>query len=297
MNGFPSTLLRFTSPLRRLIRWFGGLETAVLGSLILLVVTVWAFGSLAGEVIEGDTQAIDEWVVSSFRQADDLSKPLGPEWLEEMGRDATALGGIAWLLLATAAVAGFLVLDRKPHMAAFLVASSTSGVVMSMVLKGIFSRPRPDIVPHLSHVYTSSFPSGHSMLAAVVYLTLGALVSSVVKRPLVKVYVIAIAVLLSFIVGISRVYLGVHYPSDVAAGWMAGLIWALSCSFVARRLQRSGTVEPSGMSSDPLLSDDESTPIDSMPPKSRPLEATANESKPIDQRSTTDRDDPTGQRV
>lgn len=241
-----TTVLRLTSPLRRLVRWFGGLEIAVLGSLVLLVVSVLAFGSLAGEVIEGDTQAIDEWMVASLRQADDLAKPIGPAWLHEMGRDATALGGIAWLLLATCAVAGFLMLDRKPHMAVFLVASTVSGLVMSMILKEIFSRPRPDIVPHLSHVYTSSFPSGHSMLSAVVYLTLGALISSVVKRPLVKVYVITIAVLLALIVGVSRVYLGVHYPSDVAAGWVAGLIWALSCSFVARRLQRTGSVEPSG---------------------------------------------------
>lgn len=232
--------------MRKTIRWFGGLETMVLASLVILAVAIWAFASLAGEVLEGDTQAIDEWVVSSLREADNPGEPIGPPWLEEMGRDATALGGIAWLLFATVAIVGFLVLAHKPHMAGFLLASSLSGLVVSMLLKRAFDRPRPDIVPHLSHVYTSSFPSGHSMLAAVVYLTLGALISTVVKRPLLKAYVIGIAGLLALIVGVSRVYLGVHYPTDVAAGWVAGLIWALVCAVIARRLQRKGTVERSG---------------------------------------------------
>ena len=238
---------RVASPLRRTIRWFGGLEATVLAFGVALVVLLWVFASLTGEVLEGDTQAIDEWFVSSLREADDPADPRGPEWLEEIGRDATALGGIAWLLFATVAVGGFLVLARRPHMATFLLASTLSGLAVSTILKRIFDRPRPDIVPHLSHVYTSSFPSGHSMLSAVVYLTLGALISTIVKRPILKIYVIAMAGLLAIIVGLSRVYLGVHYPTDVAAGWMAGLIWALLCTFAARRLQRKGHVERSGL--------------------------------------------------
>jgi undecaprenyl-diphosphatase len=128
-------------------------------------------------------------------------------------------------------------------MAVFLIASSVSGLVLSLVLKNAFDRPRPSLVPHLSHVYTSSFPSGHSMLSAVVYLTLATLVASVVKRPLLKVYVLLLGMSLTLVVGISRVYLGVHYPTDVVAGWIAGLFWALTCSAIAHRMQRRGKLE------------------------------------------------------
>lgn len=238
-------ILRFRSfsGFRRFVRWFGGLELASLVSLIVLVMSLWGFLELADNVLEGDTQSLDELVVLSLRQSSDLAVPIGPEWIQEMGRDATALGGIGWIVFAIFCTAGFLLLDRKPHMALFLIASTLSGVFLSFVLKNLFSRPRPDIVPHLSHVYTSSFPSGHSMLAAVTYLTLGALVSTVVKRPRLKIYVMLIAVLLTIIVGVSRVYLGVHYPTDVLAGWLAGLFWALACDLIARRLQYLGKVE------------------------------------------------------
>jgi undecaprenyl-diphosphatase len=107
----------------------------------------------------------------------------------------------------------------------------------------LYARPRPDLVPHLSPVYTSSFPSGHSLIAAVVYLTLGSLLASVISRPMLKVYVLSVAMLLTTAVGLSRVYLGVHYPTDVLAGWLAGLVWALLCWLVARVLQRRGRVE------------------------------------------------------
>jgi undecaprenyl-diphosphatase len=200
---------------------------------------------LASEVLAGDTQALDELIIVALRRDDALDRPIGPAWLNEMGRDATALGGMGWLVLATGGVAGFLVLVDKPKMAIFLVTSTISGFVLSLILKTSFDRPRPDIVSHLSYVYTSSFPSGHSMLAAVVYLTLGGLVAEVVERPLLKIYVIFIALTITIIVGVSRVYLGVHYPTDVLAGWIAGLVWATICSLLGRWLQWFGRVETS----------------------------------------------------
>src|SRR5205085_9940078 len=106
-----------------------------------------------------------------------------------------------------------------------------------------FDRPRPSVVPHLSHVMTSSFPSGHSLLSAVVYLTLGSLLARLVGPPRLKLYFLGVAVLLSFLVGLSRVYLGVHYPTDVLAGWAAGLTWAVLCWLLARYLQHRGAVE------------------------------------------------------
>jgi undecaprenyl-diphosphatase len=194
-------------------------------------------------VFEGDTQAFDRWAVGAMREAQDPADPLGPQWVEEMARDASALGGLAWIAFSTAVIAIFLWLDGKTHMSMFLAAATISGALVSILLKSAFARPRPDLVPHLSHVYTSSFPSGHSMNSAVVYLTLGSLLASVIADVKLKIYVLAIAISLTIAVGLSRIYLGVHYPTDVLAGWLAGLVWALVCWLVARWLQRRGQVE------------------------------------------------------
>lgn len=229
---------------RHCIAWLGGREPLVLLSLFLVVAATWGFIELTDEVLEGDSQAFDEWVVKSMRQPDDPSEPIGPRWLQEIGRDATALGGVGWLVFFTFVVAGYLWLDRKVRMMAFVIAATASGWLISSILKYAFARPRPDLVPHLSHVYTSSFPSGHSMLSAVVYLTLGALLATVVPRQSLKIYILSVAVVLSVLIGTSRIYLGVHYPTDVLAGWTAGLAWSLFCWLVARYLQRHGDVEP-----------------------------------------------------
>jgi undecaprenyl-diphosphatase len=161
-----------------------------------------------------------------------------------VGRDVTGLGGLSIVVLLIAATVGFLWLDRRRHMAVLLVIATISGVLMSLLLKGLFARPRPDVVPHLTNVQTSSFPSAHSMVSAVVYLTLGTLLAASVESRLLRVYALGVAVLLTLLVGASRVYLGVHYPTDVLAGWAAGLVWALLCWLIARRLQRRGDVEP-----------------------------------------------------
>ena len=113
------------------------------------------------------------------------------------------------------------------------------GQVLSTTLKYFIDRPRPMIVPHLSQVYTTSFPSGHSMMSAVVYLTLGSLLGSS-SAARAQVLLLSVAMLLTFLVGVSRVYMGVHWPTDVLAGWTAGLVWAILCWLVARQLQRRG---------------------------------------------------------
>jgi undecaprenyl-diphosphatase len=234
----------------RIYRWgerqvsrLPNLEPIVLVVLAIATASLWGFIEVAEDVFEGDTQAFDHWVVRSMRNADNPAEPVGPTWFEEMGRDATALGGLAWLTFTTIVVAGFLWLDDKLHMMFFTLAATSSGAVLSLVLKELFARPRPDIVPHLSRVSTSSFPSGHSMLAAVVYLTLGSLLAAVMPSRRLKVYVLFVAMLLTVFVGISRVNLGVHYPTDVLAGWLAGLVWALLCWLVAHWLQKRGQVE------------------------------------------------------
>ncbi len=127
-----------------------------------------------------------------------------------------------------------------------VVVATAGGGLLNEVLKWWFARKRPEIVPHLVSVGSASFPSGHSMLALVTYLTLGALLARFASRRRSRTYCIVVSLLLALLVGLSRVYLGVHYPTDVLAGWSAGLAWALPCWLVARYLQYRGSVKPPG---------------------------------------------------
>ena len=146
---------------------------------------------------------------------------------------------------------GHLLLAKKPRAAAFLGVSVASALALSLGLKRVFNRPRPDLVPHMTEVLTSSFPSGHSMLSAAVYLTLGALLARLQASVVLKAYVLLWALFLAFVIGVSRVYVGVHWPSDVLGGWAAGSSWAALCWLSARALQRRGEVEsPSGDASE-----------------------------------------------
>lgn len=236
----------FLQTLRRIRpqSWPGDLEFPSLVLLVVMTAGLWGFVELADEVSEGATHQFDESVLLMLRSADDRSDPLGPGWLEEAGRDMTALGGVSVLLLLTSAVVIFLVLQGKQRAALFVLVAVASGVLLSTLLKLGFDRPRPDLVPHGSIVYTASFPSGHSMMSAVTYLTMGALLARVQPDRRVKTFVITVAVLLTVLVGTSRVYLGVHWPTDVAAGWTAGAAWACLCWMTALWLQRRGQVEP-----------------------------------------------------
>jgi len=232
--------------INRAITWLGSHEPIVLLALAIVVASVWLFADLADEVIEGDTRHFDERVLLMLRVPDDPATPVGPAWLAEVCRDITALGGATVLVLMIAAVSGFLWLAQKRGAMWLVLASTIGGLLLSSLLKYYFARPRPDIVPHLADVDTASFPSGHSMMSAVAYLTLGALLGRLVTRPLLKLYFLAVACLLTGLVGVSRVYLGVHYPTDVLAGWLAGLVWATFCWLVARWLQNRGQVESGG---------------------------------------------------
>jgi len=204
----------------------------MLVALAIGTISLWGFIKIADEVSENETQTFDRWAITAFRNPDNPSDPIGPVWVEEMARDLSALGGFAWITLATLAIGIYLLLDGKSHMALFLIGATAGGGLVSLLLKHLFARPRPDVVPHLSKVFTSSFPSGHSMLAAVIYLTLGSLLASVISKLSLKIYVLVVAVLLTVAVGLSRVYLGVHYPSDILAGWVASLAWVIGVSLV-----------------------------------------------------------------
>ncbi|MGK7861556.1 phosphatase PAP2 family protein [Falsiroseomonas sp. E2-1-a4] len=219
------------------------LELGTVTLLLLLASATWGFIELSDAVFDGKTVETDRALLLALRSSADPADPLGPGWLEEMGRDVTALGGVAVLVLLILAVTVFMALRRLWHAAALLLAAVGSGILVSTVLKAVFERPRPDLVPHGSYVATASFPSGHSMMAAVVYLTLGALLARVEPDLRVKIFVLSAAVLLTMLVGISRVYLGVHWPTDVLAGWTVGAGWALLVWLTARALQRQGRIE------------------------------------------------------
>jgi undecaprenyl-diphosphatase len=231
-------LARFLERLRG-----GRPEPVSLLLIALLTGAAWAFVELADEVHEGETQSIDERVLLALRAADDAAEPIGPRWIEEVARDVTALGGFTTLGLIAFAVCGLLWLLGKRRTVSFILVASFGALILNYALKGAFGRPRPDLVPHGSLVYTTSFPSGHSLMATAIYLTLGALLAQVLAGRGLKIYVFSLAVALAVLVGLSRVYLGVHWPSDVLAGWSAGAAWALLCWFVARRLQRHGWLD------------------------------------------------------
>ena len=204
---------------------------------------VWGFIELADAVLEGETRHIDEWIILKMRNPVDRSDPKGPEWFEEVIRDFSALGSIAVLTALSLTAVGFLFLQNKKKLALFMLASVTGGLLLSTVLKHGFDRPRPDLVPHETYVMTASFPSGHSMLSAVVFLTLGGLLARYTKERRLKSYILTVSILATCIVGCSRVYLGVHWPTDVLAGWTAGSSWSLLCWLTALLLQKRGRLE------------------------------------------------------
>ena len=218
-------------------------EAAPLLSLAAVSFFAFAFIKIAEEVIEGDTTIFDRALLLALREANNPADPIGPSWLEEAARDITALGGHVVLTIVTLATLAYLLMTRKSHAAALVVAAVGGGMLLSTALKMGFERPRPDLVPHAARVYTASFPSGHAMLSAVTYLTLGALLARVQPSRRLKAFLLGLAVTLTILVGASRVYLGVHWPSDVLAGWCVGAAWASLCWFIALQLQRRGQVE------------------------------------------------------
>lgn len=218
------------------------IETLVL--MVVISLGAWGFVKIAGEVGEGSTRGIDEKLLRAMRSATDASDPVGPKWFEEMARDFTSLGGAAVLILISLATATYLLLLGKRHAAFFLIVAAGGGQILSSLFKMGFDRPRPDLVPHGTFVYSASFPSGHAMVSAVTYLTLGALLARLHRPPALKAFFLGLAILLTVLVGLSRVYLGVHWPTDVVAGWAAGSVWASLCWLAALAFQRRGSVEP-----------------------------------------------------
>ena len=211
-------------------------ELPMLVALWALASLTWVFIELAGAVGSGSTQAFDEWVVDALRNRQDGGLPGGPRWLVEAGRDLTALGSVTVLTLSTAATTGYLLLAGKRRSAMLMLLAVLSGLAVEGMLKHHWKRERPAAGSELTLATSYSFPSGHSMLSAIVYPVLGTMLARAERRRRIKIYCLAVALVFSGLVGLSRVYLGVHYPTDVLGGWAAGLAWALLWWFIARAL-------------------------------------------------------------
>jgi undecaprenyl-diphosphatase len=216
-------------------------ERALLIALLLVGAALFAFFNLASEVAEGDTMALDRAILLGFRSAADPALPIGPKWLPEAMTSLTAFGSVTGLLLICAAVIGYLLVGGRPRTAAFVFAATAGGIALAGLLKLVYARPRPTLVPHLVEVTSTSFPSGHATDSAIVYLTLAVLLARTVPRLVPRICILAAAILMILLIGVSRVYLGVHWPSDVVAGWTIGAAWALACSLAHARLRTSET--------------------------------------------------------
>jgi len=174
-------------------------------------------------------------VLLALRDPGNPSNPLGPRWLHEVGRDITGLGGITVLTLLTTATLGYLWIRRQHRAGWVLLAGVLGAALMSQLLKQAFDRPRPDLVPHMAEVYSASFPSGHAMMSAATYLLLGLMLAHVHRGRRVRAYIVTVSVVVALLVGVSRVYMGVHWPTDVLAGWALGALWAIVVWTLAHR--------------------------------------------------------------
>jgi undecaprenyl-diphosphatase len=220
-----------------------GTKRALLIGGTALAALLLCFALLTWFVLDGRTQAFDDGVLEGFRRVDDPGLPKGPAWLKLAAQDITALGS-GWVLgLMVAAIAGFLAIERMHRTAAFVTLAAVSGWLLNGLLKELIDRPRPAVVPHLGEVMSLSFPSGHAMTSATVYLTLGMLLMRIATRRATKVYCLAVAASLTTLIGVSRMYLGVHYPTDVLAGWTVGLSWGIFCWMIERAIERRGGLE------------------------------------------------------
>ena len=205
---------------------------------MMLVVTaaIWGFIAVAGEMRENETRYFDERILLAMREPGDTADPIGSGRIEEMARDLTALGGFTLLSGVTLTAFGVALFAGRTRLAVLGLCSVLAGSWATSLLKRGFERPRPDLVEHGTWVNSPSFPSGHSMMSAMVYLTLGILLARTQPKKRVRVFIVTLSILITVLVGVSRVYLGVHWPTDVLAGWMLGGAWAILFWLVAMKI-------------------------------------------------------------
>ena len=213
-------------------------EVGAVAALLVVALGVLAFAGIADEMGEGETGGFDRAVIWALREHGDPADPIGPHWLAHAAVDLTSLGSIVDLGVFVLLAAGLCLALRRGREAVWLVAASGGGIAVSQGLKAVFGRARPPLALHAVEVTNASFPSGHAMLSAAVFLTLGVLVERFATDRRIKAYALTAAVVLTLLVGSSRVYLGVHWPTDVLAGWSLGAAWAMAWWLAAAAVER-----------------------------------------------------------
>lgn len=206
-------------------------------------VLLGGFGLIADAVSDGDTLDFDNAVLMALRTPGDPTHPIGPSWFNEAVRDVTGLGSFSVLGIIVIVVFAYLVLAGKQRTGWFMVFAVLGGTILSTVLKMLFDRPRPELTG-VAEVFTASFPSGHATVSAVVFLTIGAMLAEASPERRLRLFYIGVAIVLTVLVGVSRIYLGVHYPTDVLAGWSLGAAWALLCTAAAHFIRGRAGASP-----------------------------------------------------
>jgi undecaprenyl-diphosphatase len=188
---------------------------------------------LGQAVLSGRTHSFDEWAVHSLRNTVDPSLSRGPAWLQGSVRDITGLGSIAVVTLFSLGAVGYALLARHHRLAVLILSAAAGAFLLNTGLKVLYGRPRPEYA-QAAGIFSRSYPSGHAMVSAAVYLSLAAVLATRQEHRALKAYILTAASVLTILVGLSRIYLGYHYPTDVLAGWLAGVVWAVACGLATR---------------------------------------------------------------
>lgn len=216
-------------------------EFVLVLSLALIAAAVLAFIEIADEMSEGEAHAFDMAVLQMLHpDAANPSDPIGPKWLDHAAADLTAIGSVSVLAALGLLVGVFLVLQRKRLEAGIIAVAFAGGLTISQLLKEFFNRERPPEIYRASEILNASFPSGHALLSTVVFLTLGAMLAQAAKGRTLRIFVMSAAIALALLVGVTRIYLGVHWTTDVLAGWSAGAAWGTACWLAGRWLKQRG---------------------------------------------------------
>ncbi|MFN7129041.1 MAG: phosphatase PAP2 family protein [Brevundimonas sp.] len=214
-------------------------EIAALTALFVAALGVMTFIEIADDMTEADGQAFDQQVLALLRPyADDPGRPWGPWWLKEAAADITSLGGISVLGLFALIVIVFLLSQRKWLSSLLLALGLVGGVMLSEGLKAVFERERPPQLMQAVETINASFPSGHALLATVFYLSVAVMLTRAFPRQRFKIFVLGVGMVMALLVGLTRIYLGAHWATDVFAGWAVGSAWAMVLWLVAYGVAR-----------------------------------------------------------
>ncbi len=212
-------------------RWYQFISLSLLLGLAAAIGALIFFGWLADEVLEGETRHFDEVTRAAVHQ---LASPV----LTTIMRGLSFVGSTLALTIASIAVVVRLLMRKLGHEAKLFALTMLGGALLNMTLKLAFKRTRPVPFFNLSPPETYSFPSGHSLMSACFFGALAALLTARIKSRRVRVIIWIVATAMFLLIGLSRIYLGVHYTTDVIAGFTAALIWVLMIRFVELQLKR-----------------------------------------------------------